>query len=145
MSDTYSKITMDKKHNLMLEKFNKNDKLIPKYNQVIEKLKKSLNKNITDNDRYKINTDIDLYNKKIDDIKNQKLNYWLDNSKLLFTYFEDKKNITNNNINNSYYNNKLDKFFSIDNRYNDTTKNKTIIDKYFRNTDDNYLNYDKEK
>jgi hypothetical protein len=142
MSDTYSKITMDKKHNLMLEKFNKNDKLIPKYNQVIEKLKKSLNKNITDNDRYKINTDIDLYNKKIDDIKNQKLNYWLDNSKLLFTYFEDKKNITNNNINNSYYNNKLDKFFSIDNRYNDTTKNKTIIDKYFRNTDDNYLNYD---
>jgi hypothetical protein len=77
----------------------------------------------------------------------KKKEYYLDNSKYIFEYFENKKNISNGaNVNTS--NNKtnlINSFFKIKTNEDDnelkvqTENNNNIVQKYLSNVDDTFL------
>jgi hypothetical protein len=150
------KTTLDNKHNEIIKSFKHNeDVVIPKCIKQIDKLELMLTK-------AKNKTEIvELINKNKNTIKalrNKEKNYYLNNSKYIFDYFENKKNISSNEmVENSDKNNIVKQFFSLN--INDDTSNNLMeqlnknvlvkndsnknIDKYFNNIDPNYLNYDK--
>ena len=155
--DNNARSTLDNKHNEFIKTFkNNNEVLIPKYLKQIEKLENSLNKC---KNKEEILKDIEKYKNIIKSLKNKEKEYYLNNSKYIFEYFENKKNISNSEtsveINNSDKNNIIKNFFSMNvNEKNDLNTsiyeknlenktNKNLIDKYFNNIDSNYLNYDK--
>tara|TARA_B100001769_G_scaffold227289_1_gene188791 strand:+ start:5757 stop:6881 length:1125 start_codon:yes stop_codon:yes gene_type:complete len=145
-------ITLDKKHTQMLEEFKYNEEiLIPKLKEEIDRLNKFLNNS---KNKKKIEK-IEIVGNKIKELSNQINNlernrkeYYLNNSKHIFEYFEEKKNITNNSndsiSNNSISNNnKIDNFFFTKTLTLDVSnENSNIIDKYFYNINNSYLNYD---
>ena len=150
-------ITLDKKHTEMLNEFKYNEEvLIPKYNIEIERLEKFLK-----NSKNKKKTEkLEITENKIKELKNTiyklqktKRDYFLNNSKYIFEYFEEKKNITSNldskiTVNNS----KINQFFYIGDNEEDENKNieaiiednerSNTIDKYFYNINNSYINYD---
>jgi hypothetical protein len=81
----------------------------------------------------------------IKELKNKKKEYFLDNSKYIFDYFENKKNISNINSNYSENNktNILNNFFkiNIDKNPSNTSQNtdNNIVQKYLSNIDDSYF------
>lgn len=79
-------LMLDKKHAEIIEQFNKDNKLnIPKLHEEILILKEN----------EKINEEkIKTLNQQIAKIQNQQINYYLDNSKCIFGYFEEKKKIS---------------------------------------------------
>ena len=166
---TNKNTTLDNKHTEMLDKFKINEEvLIPKYKSEISKLEKSLNnfknKNKNKKKNQKKNQKIEFTENKIKEIKNniyklekEKKEYFLNNSKYIFDYFEDKKNITNtSNENNNkpiVNNNKINQFFYLnennDNNSNLYNNNNTIMDnksnyieKYFYNINNSLINYE---
>ena len=74
--------------------------------------------------------------------KQKKKEYFLDNSKLIFEYFEDKKNISNSAINTGTSKNKiLNHFFKINDEVPkkiDIT-NKSLVNKYLSKIDNSFL------
>jgi hypothetical protein len=153
--------TLDDKHSEISEKYlHDKNVLIPKYENQINKLK-SL---ISDNKTKKKNKNPELIKKEIEEIEkkiitiNKKYNdYYLNNAKYIFTYFEDKQKINdlNNKNTNTSENNKISKFFNLNNiniisddniinnkdksTINNDSKN---IDKYFNNITKSLNNYD---
>ena len=153
--------TLDDKHTEISEKYlHDKNVLIPKYENQINKLK-SL---ISDNKTKKKNKNPELIKKEIEEIEkkiitiNKKYtDYYLNNAKYIFTYFEDKQKINdlNNKNTNTSENNKISKFFNLNNRniisddniinnkdkssINNDSKN---IDKYFNNITKSLNNYD---
>ena len=131
--------TLDGKHKEFLNEFDKNEfDIIPKLkqerellNQQLEHFDKSNIEQIMDaKDRIK---EINILIKELKDKKN---NYFLDNSKYIFEYFENKKNITNIDPNStskpsSSKNQLLFNFFKIQNDDKDTNitenRNKNIV------------------
>jgi hypothetical protein len=86
--------------------------------------------------------------KEIKDLKNRKKEYFLDNSKFIFDYFENKKNIAEGgeSISVSDKNKILNCFFKIKEEPNDDItnqitqrKNCNIVQKYLSNIDDTFL------
>jgi hypothetical protein len=165
---TNKNTTLDNKHTEMLDKFKINEEvLIPKYKSEISKLEKSLNnfknKNKNKKKNQNENQKIEFTENKIKEIKNniyklekEKKEYFLNNSKYIFDYFEDKKNITNtsgeNNNKSIVNNNKINQFFYLnennDNNSNLYTNNTILdnksnyIDKYFYNINNSLINYE---
>jgi hypothetical protein len=158
---TTIKTTLDSKHNEIIKSFKHNEEVvIPKYLKQIEKLELMLNKS---KKKLEILDNIAKYKNIIKSLKAKEKNYYLNNSKYIFDYFENKKNIsTNETFENSDKNNIVKHFFSINisdesnNIINDETNcakikddnyikinNNNFIDKYFNNIDSKYLNYDK--
>lgn len=144
-------VTLDKKHTEMLDEFKYNKEvLIPKYNAEIERLEKFLNN--TKNKKKK--DKLEITENKIKELKNaiyklekDRKDYFLNNSKHIFDYFEEKKNITSNvdskvSINSS----KINQFFYIDKQEEEnvqiTEEKSSTIDKYFYNINNSFLNYD---
>ena len=101
-------ITLDNKHSELLKKFKNNEEiLIPKYKNEIEKLElmlnklnnktetlKSLKKNVPKKDTDKksnIESSIITIKNKIYVLEKEKSEYFLNNSKYIFNYFEEKK------------------------------------------------------
>jgi hypothetical protein len=144
-------VTLDKKHTEMLDEFKYNKEvLIPKYNTEIETLEKILN-----NTKNKKKMDkLEITENKIKELKNaiyklekDRKEYFLNNSKYIFDYFEEKKNITSNvdskvSVNSS----KINQFFYIDEPEEEnvqvTEEKSSTIDKYFYNINNSFLNYD---
>jgi hypothetical protein len=158
---TTIKTTLDSKHNEIIKSFKHNEEVvIPKYLKQIEKLELMLNKS---KKKLEILDNIAKYKNIIKSLKAKEKNYYLNNSKYIFDYFENKKNIsTNETFENSDKNNIVKHFFSLNisdesnNIINDETNcakikddnyikinNNNFIDKYFNNIDSKYLNYDK--
>jgi len=158
---TTIKTTLDSKHNEIIKSFKHNEEVvIPKYLKQIEKLELMLNKS---KKKLEILDNINKYKNIIKSLKAKEKNYYLNNSKYIFDYFENKKNIsTNETFENSDKNNIVKHFFSLNisdesnNIINDETNcakikddnyikinNNNFIDKYFNNIDSKYLNYDK--
>jgi hypothetical protein len=89
---------------------------------------------------------INEINDIIKTLKNKKIEYFLDNSKYIFDYFENKKNISNgmeSSIKHSK-NKLLDSFFKINKvvESNETiieSKNSNIFSKYLSNIDESFL------
>ena len=132
-------ITIDKKHDEMLEYFNNNDELI--IPELKEKKQKYINdiKNLPKND---IDTYMDLkdnineINKKIKEMKREKKKYFIDNSNYIFKYFEEKKSISSGN--NSQNMNALNCFFKIKSLSNE---NDNINSDKYSNSRLSYSNY----
>ena len=97
---------------------------------------------------------IDIINENIKSIKNKKKKYYLDNSKYIFEYFENKKNISNcekeenKNKTQAKTNNIINKFFKLDignvnkediDKEEQNKKNKNIVHKYLCNLDDTFI------
>lgn len=147
---TGNNVTLDKKHTEMLEDFKHNQEiLIPKYNSEINRLNKFLN-NTKNKTKYE---KVEITENRIKELKNtiymlekKKKDYMLNNSKYIFNYFEDKKNITCNETKVEINNTKINQFFYLDEKVekpapvNDERTN--IIDKYFYNINNSHINYD---
>jgi hypothetical protein len=155
------KTTLDNKHNEIIKSFKHNEEVvIPKYLKQIDKLELMLNKS---KNKLELLDTINKYKNIIQSLKNKEKNYYLNNAKYIFDYFETKKNISASDIfENSDKNNIVKQFFSltISDESNNTinneisnakmkdetyvkTNNNSFIDKYFNNIDSKYLNYDK--
>jgi hypothetical protein len=149
--------TLDGKHKEFINEFSKNEiDTIPKLKEEkadltlkIETLDKTSNiEQIMDmKDRIK------EINELIKELKNKKNNYFLDNSKFIFEYFENKKNINNTDPDSNGVTNKpvasknqmLFNFFKIQNDNQDTNaaitenRNKNIVQKYLSNIDETFI------
>jgi hypothetical protein len=142
-------ITLDTKHKEFLNQFSKDEQNIIPYlkierQELREKLTDNTD-NITLEQRLDIEDKINELTEKIKNIKSQKKDYFLDNSKYIFEYFENKKNISDgNNIQANTNKSKLvNSFFKIkEENQSDKlaqTENKNIVQKYLSNIDDIFL------
>ena len=141
--------TLDGKHKEYINKFTKNEfDIIPK----LKEERYSLNKQL------EIETDMNIeqimeikdrlkeINETIKELKNDKNNYFLDNSKYIFEYFENKKNINNVEEINKTITTKNQLLFNIfkvkqhdSETDNNIDVNKNIVQKYLSNIDESFL------
>lgn len=146
-----SAITLDNKHKEFLNEFSKdhNDKIptlkmekAELVNQIINKDKK-----LTIEQQLDITDRINEITKNIKETKQKKKEYFLDNSKHIFNYFENKKNISSNVSSNNNIPNKnklLNNFFKIKeiddtNVVSEQNINNNIVQKYLSNIDDTFI------
>ena len=148
--------TLDGKHKEFINEFSKNEfDTIPKLK--LERI--DLKKQIENLDKTNIEQIMDMkdrikdINELIKELKDKKNNYFLDNSKFIFEYFENKKNITNIDPKSATNSNKpttsknqlLFNFFKIqkDIPEPDTNitenRNKNIVQKYLSNIDETFI------
>lgn len=115
MEQTKKNITLDKNHENKLAEFSKNEStIIPKLENEKNKLKNDLQKKkISFDDKMIMIDRINDITKEIKILKAKKKQYYLNNSKHIFTYFEDKKNISNNNTKEKNANTAINSFFNI--------------------------------
>ena len=146
LTSTKKTITLDVKHNEIINNFkNEKNNTIPLLEKEKFKLKTELKKNKEDNtlnveEYLEIKEQLSNINKKIKDIKNKEKDYYLTNSNIIFDYFEDKKNISEGNIQTTC----IDNFFNIknSNSLNKNINDKNFVNRYFINIDDSYINVD---
>jgi hypothetical protein len=140
-------ITLDNKHKEFMNEFNKDEKdKIPELQKEKHTLRENLkNPEITIENKLEITDRIKEINIKIKELKSKKTEYFLDNSKYIFEYFENKKSISNGNFTNNL-NSKtklITNFFKIKDNANITntnqSNNKNIVQKYLSNIDDMFL------
>ena len=141
-----SAITLDTKHKEFLNEFSKdeNDR-IPNLKLDRQLLKQKLLEENTIEQQLEIEDKINEITEKIKEIKSRKKDYFLDNSKFIFDYFENKKNISDGNkiqINNNKTK-LVNTFFKIK-QENENTKlaqreNSNIVKNYLSNIDDVFL------
>ena len=141
-------ITLDGKHKEFLNEFSKNDNdRIPDLKAEKKELELKLenhNENLTVEQKLDITDRIKEIKHIIKELKTKKKEYFLDNSKFIFDYFENKKNISSGASSDVSSKNKLlNTFFKI--KQDDTlntlnqTKNNNIVQKYLCNIDDVFL------
>jgi hypothetical protein len=83
---------LDSKHNEISSLFKQNEEvIIPKYLKIIEKLESLLQNSTNHTKNQPIIENIKKYKNLIHSLKKQKNEYYLDNSKFIFDYFEEKK------------------------------------------------------
>ena len=142
-------ITLDTKHKEFLHEFSLDEDSILDYKCEIYNLKKKIkeeNETLSIEDKLEITDKISELKDTIKEIQNKKKDYLLDNSKYIFEYFENKKNISSGTTShpNSNKSNAVNKFFkikeNIDNEINLIQKdNNNIVLKYLRNVSDDFL------
>ena len=143
-----SSITLDNKHKEFLNEFSKdeNDR-IPELKFERQELKDNLNlkKNeLTLEQQLDYQDRINEITQTIKEIKNKKKEYFLDNSKFIFDYFENKKSISAGATNNISDKNKIvNTFFKIKQEDNSNklnqNKNHNIVQQYLSNIDDIFI------
>jgi hypothetical protein len=144
-------ITLDNKHKEFINEFAKDENnRIPELQNERIKIKEQLlnTKEMNIELQLELKDKLNEINVKIKELKNKKKEYFLDNSKYIFEYFENKKNISNeesNTINTSQNNSKtriLNNFFKIKDTVHEENKQeigKNIVQKYLSNIDDMFL------
>ena len=132
--------SLDSKHKKYLEEFdNEQNIILPKLiNDHTLLLKKFRSNKCSFDEKLDIKYQIQQIIAKINKIKNNKKQYLLNNSQYIFQYFEDKKNISEC-VNKPKL---LDIFFNIKDISDNTNSEISVtnIQKYFTNTDINYVN-----
>jgi len=138
--------TLDNKHKEFLNDFSKDENVnIPKLKNEKLELKKQLENTLSLEDKLDIQDKINEINLLLKKLKLKKKEYFLDNSKYIFDYFENKKNISNVNSNNNENNktNILNNFFkiNIDKTASTTSQNtdNNIVQKYLCNIDETFF------
>jgi len=144
-----SAITLDNKHKEFLNEFSKDDyDNIPKLKYEKQQLLEKINNSTCDlsvEQQLEIKDRIKEIKKNIIEIKSRKKEYFLDNSKYIFNYFENKKNISSNMLSNqvSSKNKIVNNFFKIKDNEESNNNNDKMIDnnvqKYLTNIDDAFL------
>ena len=146
-----SAITLDNKHKEFLNEFSKDDndkipKLKTERDELLNKVN-NVNEALTVELKLEIADRIKEIKAEIIEIKQKKKEYFLDNSKHIFNYFENKKNISDNNLcNMNTSTNKtkiLNNFFKIketeSTNNSENQLNNNIVQKYLSNIDDSFL------
>jgi hypothetical protein len=144
-----SAVTLDIKHKEFLNEFSKDEELISDYKCEIRRLQKKLkdeNETITIEEKLELIDKILELKETIKHMQNKKKDYLLDNSKYIFEYFENKKNISNGTKSQAKSNksNIVNNFFKIkqetDNKSNlIQNENNNIVLKYLSNVSDDFL------
>ena len=145
-----SAITLDTKHKEFLNEFSKDEHTVLDNKYEVAELKKKLQENadeLTVEEKLEINDRILELKENIKETKLKKKDYLLDNSKYIFEYFENKKNISTGAKSQSSVSNKsklVNNFFKIkeeiDNESNLNKKdNNNIVLKYLSNVSDEFL------
>jgi len=145
--------TLDGKHKEIMTDFSKDEfDIIPR----LKEEKQQLIEQITDpNTELSIEQVMEIKDRvkeiknTINELKARKTNYFLDNSKYIFEYFENKKNIDNkednNDIGHGTKSQKLFNFFKIQQPEKDNdnllceNRNKNIVQKYLSNIDETFI------
>ena len=141
-----SAITLDTKHKEFLNEFSKYENIeIPNLKLEREQLKQQLLEETAIDQQLEIKDKIREISEKIKEIKSRKKGYFLDNSKYIFDYFENKKNICDGNKVevNSNKTKLVNSFFKIKEE-NENCKlaqreNSNIVKSYLNNIDDGFL------
>ena len=139
--------TLDGKHKEFINEFNKdeNDK-IPRLKKEKNEIKTILQQNTIEN-TLNIEQIMDYQDKlaeinnEIKNLKSKKIDYFLDNSKYIFDYFENKKDISTGNAKTNK-NKMLESFFKLNTTDNSSvieSKNNNIFQKYLSNIDETFL------
>tara|TARA_A100001011_G_scaffold196536_1_gene204843 strand:- start:1181 stop:2302 length:1122 start_codon:yes stop_codon:yes gene_type:complete len=132
--------TLDMKHNDILCKFKKEcDEIVPNNEKRIEHLKNKLKEKKNTKNKLDIHDQIQNLRKKNKDIMQYQKNYYLNNSKYIFEYFEKKKNVSEG-INKTKV---VDNFFTKSSNTTIKHNSNENISKYFSNIDDKYIDIDK--
>ena len=133
-------VTLDSKHNEIINEIDNEENNIPKleakYKKNIEILKNKRYNSI--DEKLDIQDENKLIKKKINKIKKRKNNYYLDNSKFIFNYFENKKEISKDNNKKKIMSN----FFSKKNKNNTQLQENdglNNVKKYLNNIDDCFM------
>jgi len=137
--DKKSTITVDSKHHELLNEFNDNIKSIPILQQerqnLIDKIKNE--DYVSIDEKLEFIDNIKILKNKISKIKNRKKKYFLNNSKYIFEYFENKKNISKNTNKKTI----LNKFFKNVKQKNVTNELQiNNVKKYLINVDERFIN-----
>ena len=139
-----SNSTIDSKHSLFIKEFeNDENVVIPSLKNKILKLKEEYNNGILLERSLDIKDEISNINNQIKKLKKKKSDYYLKNSKLIFDYFEDKKNISISNQDNSK---KLNNYFGLNSSSNNNElqiPSKDHTNEYLKNVDVKYLDMNK--
>jgi hypothetical protein len=136
----HSITTLDNKHDEKMKEFKKiSEKTIPNLKAKISHLKKKIqkSKNIKIEERLELQDQINDCKLQIKNMKNKKKQYLLNNSDLIFDYFEKKKNLSDGKTNKKKI---LHSFFSKNNEKVDIKNNNdTIVQRYFSNIDNKLI------
>lgn len=132
--------TLDNKHREILEEIKEKEiNKIPELRSTKKKLQKVLKKykNLTLEQELEINDKIKEITKEISEIQKERKNYFLDNSKYVFDYFENKKQIAEGKNKTKL----LNQFFNIEKQTNSNSQQKetNTIKKYLSNVDERFL------
>jgi hypothetical protein len=145
ISKKYS-TTLDGKHKEFINDFIKDETdIIPRLKEEQNEIKILLkDTKLPIEQIMEFNDRIREINESIKEIKGKKINYFLDNSKFIFEYFENKKNINNNEIvkGHTSKNQILRNLFKVKKDANNTEnmdENKNIVQKYLSNVDETFL------
>ena len=138
--DAQKSITLDNKHNEILETFQDDENTeIPRLMEKKKTLKKVLKQSkISVTMRLDIEDKIKDIKSKISDIKYRKKEYFLNNSSLIFDYFENKKNIANEPSKTRV----LDDFFKVnkeDSSDQEKQKDQGLVNTYLSNLDESFI------
>ena len=144
-----SAITLDTKHKEFLHEFSQDEDTILDYKCEIYNLKQKLNdenKSLSIEEKLDITDKISELKEALKEIQNKKKDYLLDNSKYIFEYFENKKNISTGvkSQTNSNKSNAINKFFKIKEEIDNEidliqNDNNNIVLKYLSNVSDDFL------
>ena len=132
----------------MLKEFEDNDQyFLPKIKKEIQFLKKEKNKYLNNIEKFiEIENKIEGLTKQKNKLKSQRMDYFLDNSKFIFEYFESKKNISSLNSEQKKFGSKetaINNFFNINSPKSDLQSpiiDESITHKYLSNLDDSLIN-----
>ena len=134
--------TLDGKHKEFINEFSIDDQdIIPKLEKERDELKQKMGQeNLTIEQLLDYKDRISEIKKSIKELKQKKKEYYLNNSKHIFDYFEDKQNISKKEATSK--NKILNIFFKIDNGLDENepvTKESSIFQKYLSNIDESFL------
>jgi hypothetical protein len=137
-------VTLDNKHMEFLNEFTKDvEYTIPQLKQERSTLREVLKTELTVEQRIETEERIQEITQSIKDCKNKKKDYFLDNSKYIFDYFENKKNISTGSNVTTNKSQILNSFFKIkdeESLANQDDKRNNIVQQYLSNIDDTFIN-----
>ena len=140
--------SLDSKHKEFVNEFIKDEfDTIPRIKEERYMLNKQLEleNKLTIDQIMEIKDRIKDINETIKELKHKKNNYFLNNSKYIFEYFENKKNINNIEETNKVVTSKNQLLFNIfkikqeKDKNIDENKNKNLVQKYLTNIDESFL------
>ena len=140
--DKKTAVTLDNKHREIVNDMDKDiNERIPEMKIEIHELNAKMKKSTSFEQKLEYEEAIADKKKTIKTLKQRKNEYLLDNSKLIFEYFETKKNISDVNVVSK--NQVLNSFFKIkqeeDNVVTNQRKSHNIVQTYLSKLDDNFF------
>jgi len=128
--------TLDTKHKAIIEEFQYDEnEILPKLKESKKLLKSQYVSTSSLDEKLDIKEQIQDIRRKIKDITIAKKNYYLDNSKYVFDYYETKKTTSEGNSEATL----LNKFFNINDGKVHENKTISTVKKYLANVDDAFL------